>query len=454
MGEANRQAERTRALARRAVAQHARYRGKIQVLPKCPVGGLDDFALWYTPGVAAASRAIAETPARLDELTNRGNAIAVVSDGSRVLGLGAIGPAAGLPVMEGKALLFKYLGGVDAVPLCVDVGGDDDRLTDMVLALQPSFGGINLEDIAQPRCFRLLDRLRATADIPIWHDDQQGTAVVVAAGVLNALAVVGKRLEDVRIAMVGIGAANFASYRLLRALGVAPGQIVACDSAGILHRGREDVSRARARLREKWQVCCDSNADGRTGGIAEALAGADVCLAFSRPGPDVIDPAWIGAMAPDAVVFACANPVPEIWPAEAVAAGAAVVATGRSDFANQVNNSLAFPGIFRGVLDVRAQTISDDMALAAARALAAAVGADGPSAERILPGMDDWQVAADIAVATGMAAQAEGLARLSMTEDDLRARAVQTISAARNATRALMDAGLIAAMDAVTGQPD
>jgi len=449
MSEAERQARRARALARRSLDQHARYRGKIQLLPKCPVRELADFSLWYTPGVAAASRAIVEDPARVDELTNRGNTVAVVSDGSRVLGLGDIGPRAGLPVMEGKALLFKYLGGVDAVPLCLDVG-DPARLAEVVLALQPSFAGINLEDISQPRCFRLLEQLRAAAGIPVWHDDQQGTAVVVIAGLLNALTLVDKHLDQVRIAMIGIGAANFASYRLLGALGVDPGRIVACDSGGILHRGREELSHQRERWREKWQVCCDSNADGRTGGIAEALAGADVCLAFSQPGPGVIAPEWIAAMAQDAIVFACANPVPEVWPADAAAAGARIVATGRSDFPNQVNNSLAFPGIFRGVLDVRARTISDTMAIAAAHALAAAAEEHGLSPERILPTMDDWRVAARLAAATGMAAQAEGLAALTVEHDALLAQALKTISTARAATRALMDEGLIAAPEEVT----
>lgn len=424
-----------------ALRLHPFYRGKVQTLPKCPVRDLADFAVWYTPGVAAPCKAIHETPDLVYDHTNKGNAVAVVSDGSRVLGLGDIGPEAGLPVMEGKALLFKYLGGVDAVPICVKAKGVDD-LVRVVTALEPSFGGINLEDIAQPKCFAVLDRLRGEMDIPVWHDDQQGTATVVLAGLRNALQVVGKDLKSARIALIGMGAANVAVYRLLRAAGADAGGIVACDSKGVLGRHRTDIEAVSEFFFDKWRACLDSNAAGMRGGIADALRGADVCIAFARPGPDVIRPEWVADMADDAIVFACANPVPEIWPWEAAAAGARIVATGRGDFPNQVNNALGFPGIFRGVLDVRARTINDRMALAAAQALADAAAA-GLAPDRILPTLADWEVVARIAAATGLAAQEAGVAGRTRDWDDLHGAALATIRRARDATGALMAAGAI-----------
>jgi malate dehydrogenase (oxaloacetate-decarboxylating) len=307
-----------------ALELHPYYRGKIQTIAKCPVRGMDDFAIWYSPGVAAPCKAIAARPELVYEYTNKGNSIAIVTDGTRVLGLGDIGPEAGLPVMEGKALLFKYLGGVDAVPICLGTR-DERELVRTVKLLEPSFGAINLEDIAQPKCFRILAALRAELGIPVWHDDQQGTATVTLAALLNALEVVDKPLSRVRIVLVGLGAANFAVYRVLVAAGVDPHAIVACDSHGTLHRGRADVDAAREALAEKWRVCCESNGDSIAGGIGEALRGADVCIAFSSAG--AVRPEWVKTMARDAIVFACANPVPEVWPWEAKEAGARVVAT-------------------------------------------------------------------------------------------------------------------------------
>jgi len=427
-----------------ALRLHPFYQGKMQTLPKCAVRGLDDFSIWYSPGVAAPCREIQADPERVYAHTNRGNLVAVVSDGSRVLGLGDIGPEAGLPVMEGKALLFKYLGGVDAVALCLR--SDDEReFVRAVQMLEPSFGAINLEDIAQPKCFRILEALRATLSIPVWHDDQQGTAVVTVAALLNALEVVGKRLDAVRIAMIGMGAANTATWRLLRAFGVDPGRVIACDSRGTLHPGREDIAAQRDARAERWALCTTSNAAHVAGGIAQALRDADVCIAFSRSGPGTIDPRWIATMARDPIVFACANPVPEIWPWAAHEAGARVVATGRGDFPNQVNNSLCFPAIFRGVLDVRARTISDGMAIAAAREIAAFARARGIHAGDIVPRMDEHALYPRVAAAVGMAAQAEGLARVRATHDELVARATARMAAARQATDTLMASGLIAA---------
>ncbi len=416
-------------LAERSLALHAHYRGKIQSAPKVPVTGLADYSLWYTPGVAEPCLAIAAEPERVWELTNRGNTVAIVSDGTRVLGLGDIGPLAGLPVMEGKALIFKLLGGVDAIPLMLAVS-EPDVFCATVAAVAPTFGGINLEDIAQPRCFELLSRLRLTLDIPVWHDDQQGTATVALAAVLNALALVGKPLGKARLALVGMGAANVAAYRLLKAAGADPGAIVACDAGGTLHRGRHDLE-AQAEVAPQWSICLESNAEGIVGGIPEALAGADVVLAFSRPGPDVIRPEWVAAMARDAIVIAGANPVPEIHPQAALAAGARIVGTGRSDFPNQVNNALAFPGIFRGVLDVQACTITDAMAVAAAEALAGCAQDGGVREDHILPTLEEPDVAVRVAVATGLAAQAEGVARCPGAAAELEARARTAIAAAQ-----------------------
>ena len=429
--------------AQDAMKLHPFYRGKVQVMAKCAVRDFNDFAIWYTPGVAAPCRAIQAEPELVYEHTNKANCIAVVSDGTRVLGLGDIGPEAGLPVMEGKALLFKYLGGVDAVPICLDTK-DPDEFIRTVKLLEPSFGGINLEDISQPKCFKILDTLRAEMDIPVWHDDQQGTATVLLAGILNALKIVGKEMGKIKIAMVGVGAANVAVYRLLKASGVDLGGIVACDSKGTLHPGRSDIEERQEEFVDKWRICHETNAERIVGGIAEAMRGADVMIAFSRPGPGTIKPEWVAGMAQDALVFPCANPIPEIWPWEAKEAGARIVGTGRSDFPNQLNNSLGFPGIFRGTLDVRARTITDEMALAAAHELARCAEERGIDEENIAPNMDEWEVYPREAVAAAMKAQEQGIARLSKTREQLYEEASAIIRQAREATQCLMREGFIA----------
>jgi len=429
-------------LAADSLRLHALYKGKVQVTPKCPIRDLGDFAVWYTPGVAEPCKAILARPDLVYEYTNKGNCIAIVSDGTRVLGLGDIGPEAGLPVMEGKALLCKYLGGVDAVPICLRTK-DPDELIRTVKLLEPSFGGINLEDIAQPKCFRILDTLRAEMNIPVWHDDQQGTALVTLAALLNALRLIGKEIAEIKIAMIGMGAANVAVYRLLKASGIDPARVIACDSKGILYPGRRDIADQRDLFVDKWKVCCETNAAGIEGGIAEALRSADVCIAFSKSEPGVIKADWIRNMAPDAIVFACANPVPEIWPWEAKEAGARIVATGRSDFPNQLNNSLAFPGIFRGVLDVRAHSITDEMAIVAAHELARFAAERGISEDSILPRMDEWEVYPRIAVTTAMKAQEQGIARLSKSQNELYNEARRIIRQAREAVQTLMREGLI-----------
>lgn len=425
-----------------AMLLHPFYRGKVETVLKCTVRDFNDFAIWYTPGVAAPCRAIAEDPEKAYEYTNKWNTVAVVSDGTRVLGLGDIGPKAGLPVMEGKALLYKYLGGVDGVPIMLDTK-DPDAIINFVLMLQPGFGGINLEDIAQPKCFRILDTLREKAEIPVWHDDQQGTATVTLAALMNALKVVGKKESEVSIAFVGSGASNVACSRLIFAWGVDPARCFMVDSKGILGKHRKDLEMRKTEFVDKWRLCRSTNAEGREGDIPDAMRGADVVIALSKSGPGVILPEWISAMAKEAIVFACANPVPEIWPWEATAAGARIVATGRSDFPNQVNNSLGFPGIFRGTLDVRAHTITDEMCFAAAQALADQIG-DNLDEEHILPTMDDWDVFPREAAAVGMKAQEQGVARLHMGYDELYDQARSIISRSRHLTQMMMQNGFIA----------
>ncbi|MEA3336445.1 MAG: NADP-dependent malic enzyme [Chloroflexota bacterium] len=423
-----------------AMRLHPFYRGKTEIALRCRVRDFNDFAIWYTPGVAAPCKAIQADPELVYEHTNKWNTIAIVSDGTRVLGLGDIGPKAAMPVMEGKALLFKYLGGVDAVPICLDTK-DPDRFIDTVLMLQPSFGGVNLEDISQPKCFRILDTLREKAEIPMWHDDQQGTATVTLAGLINALMVVGKRIEDVNITFVGSGASNVACMRLIFKAGADPGNCRVVDSKGILHPGREDIAHRKAEFVDKWRLCNATNAEGRVGDISEALRDADVCIALSRPGPGTLKTEWVSQMAEDSIVFACANPVPEMWPWEAKEAGVRVFATGRSDFPNQVNNSLGFPGIFRGTLDVRASTITDEMCIAASNALADAAGE--VDVEHILPTMDDWDVFPKEAVAVGVMAQEQGLARLTRSADELYSHARDIIARSRDLTNWMMKEGFI-----------
>jgi len=420
-----------------AMVLHPFYRGKIETTLKCCVRDFDDFAIWYTPGVADPCRAIAEDPDLAYEYTNKWNTVAVVSDGTRVLGLGDIGPKAGLPVMEGKALLYKYLGGVDGVPIMLDTK-DPDQIINTVRMLQPGFGGVNLEDIAQPKCFYILDTLREKAEIPIWHDDQQGTATVTLAALINALKIVQKDLGEVKIAFVGTGASNVACSRLIFGWGADPAKCFMVDSKGILGTHRRDLELRKAEYVDKWRLCQITNAEGRQGGIPDAMKGVDVVIGLSRSGPGVILPEWIETMADDSIVFACANPVPEIWPWEAKGAGARIVATGRSDFPNQVNNSLGFPGIFRGVLDVRARTITDEMCFAAAKALADHVG-DRLGEEHILPTMDDWEVFPREAAAVAIKAQEQGVTKLSLSYDELYEHAHRIIKRSRDLTHNMMD---------------
>ncbi|MFP4641708.1 MAG: NADP-dependent malic enzyme [Dehalococcoidia bacterium] len=434
--------EKAKKPAADAMKLHADYRGKMQTVPKCQVRDFNDFAIYYTPGVAEPCKAIQADESKMNELTNRWNTVAVVSDCTRVLGLGDIGPKAGYPVMEGKCLLFKYLGGVDAVPICLDTK-DPDEIIQVVKWLEPSFAGINLEDIANPKCFYILDRLRAEAKIPVWHDDQQGTAAITTAGLINSLKIVNKRIGDARVVFNGSGAANVAIARVLFHFGINPGNAIVVDSKGILHKGREDIEKNKEQYADKWNFIQTTNAENKTGGLTEALQGADVLISLSHSGPDVISPEHIKGMAKDSICFVCANPIPEIWPWEAKEAGARIVATGRSDFPNQVNNSIGFPAIFRGVLDVQASTITDDMCVTAAESLAKYAEEHGMNEDYITPTMEQPEAFIQEAVDVGMEAQKEGVASVQISREELWKKVESIITEARETHDALVRAGCI-----------
>lgn len=420
-----------------SLALHTHYQGKIQLAPKVPVRSYDDFAVWYTPGVAAVCQSIVNDKQAVYEYTNVGNAIAIVSDGTRVLGLGNIGPQAGLPVMEGKALLFKYLGGVDAIPLCIGTKNIDE-IIQFCKWISPSIGGINLEDIENPKCFMLLQKLQEELSIPVFHDDQQGTATVTLAALINAVRVVKKDLKEIRIALIGAGSANYALLKLLDRIGIDLGKIIACDVNGVITKDR--AKNFDQITKSLWLKTNEKNISG---GVEEALKGADVCIAYSKSGPGVIKPEWIKTMNKDAIVFAGANPVPEIWPWEAKQAGARIVATGRSDFPNQVNNSLGFPAIFRGVLDVRATKVTDEMCVAAAQAIADFAYKKGIHEEYIVPTMEEDQVYVEEAIAVAKKAIEQGVAQKPLSDQKLRKKIEERIKAGRIMERVLVNANVI-----------
>jgi malate dehydrogenase (oxaloacetate-decarboxylating) len=374
------------------------------------------------------------------ELTNRWNYVAVVTDGTRVLGLGDIGPEAAMPVMEGKALLFKYLGGVDGFPICLKTKDPEEIIRTCEL-IEPSFGGINLEDIEKPKCFEILEKARSRLQIPVWHDDQQGTATVILAGLMNAFKLVGKNPKKSLITLVGAGSANLRTAFVLIKWGIKPGSIMLVDTKGVIYPGRKDITKEEDPW--KYELTQQTNAEGRTGDISEAFKGVDAVVAASKPGPGTIKKEWIATMADKSIVFACANPIPEIWPWEAKEAGAKIVSTGRSDFPNQVNNSLGFPAIFRGVLDVRAKTVTDDMCIAAAQELAKFAEERGMHEEDILPRMEEWEVFPREAVACALKSIDQGVARIKPSKKELYERATAIIQNARESVNSLMKEGLI-----------
>jgi malate dehydrogenase (oxaloacetate-decarboxylating) len=422
---------------------HKFYEGKVQVMPKCAVTSPKDFAIWYTPGVATPCKEINANADKSFELTNRWNYVAVVSDGTRVLGLGDIGPEAAMPVMEGKALLFKYLGGVDAFPICIRTK-DPDEIVRLCELIEPTFGGINLEDIEKPKCFHVLENARKKLHIPVWHDDQQGTATVILAGLMNAFKIVGKDPKKSVITLVGAGSANLRTAYVLIKWGVKPGNILLVDTKGLVYAGRKDITKDEDPW--KYELAQKTNGENRTGDIAKAFKGVDAVVAASKPGPGTIKKEWIKTMANKSIIFACANPIPEIWPWEAEEAGARIIATGRNDFPNQVNNSLGFPAIFRGVLDVRAKTVTDDMCIAAAEELAKFAEERGMHEKDILPRMEEWEVFPREAVACALKCIDQGVARIKPSRKELYERAKAIIQNSRESLNALMKQGLIKPM--------
>ncbi|MBR6113744.1 MAG: NADP-dependent malic enzyme [Oscillospiraceae bacterium] len=387
--------------AKVSLEKHYEWKGKIEIATRAPVDSAEALSLAYTPGVAQPCLEIQKDHSKSFELTRRWNTVAVVTDGTAVLGLGDIGPEAGMPVMEGKCALFKAFGDVDAIPLCIR-SKDVNEIVRTVELLAGSFGGINLEDISAPRCFEIEKQLIEKTDIPVFHDDQHGTAVITLAGVMNALKVVGKKIEDVKIVTSGAGAAGIAIIRLLMAMGLR--NVVMTDRKGAIYVGREELNPI------KEEMAALTNFKHESGPLSEVIKGADVFIGVSAPG--TLTAEMVRSMAPDPIIFACANPTPEIFPDEAKAAGAAVVSTGRSDFPNQVNNVLCFPGIFRGALDVRAAEINDAMKIAAAKAIAGLVSDKELNAEYILPAAFDPRVKDAVAKAVAQAARDSGVARI------------------------------------------
>jgi len=428
--------------SRLAIEYAKKYQGKIQTLPKVPVKSLNDFSIWYTPGVAAVSLEIAKNEDLSFEMTWRWNSVGIVTDGTRVLGLGNIGPYGAMAVMEGKGLIFKYLGGVDAVPIPINVH-DKDEIVKVVKAIEPAFGGINLEDIESPKCFYLLEKLSSEMNIPVWHDDQLGTAGATLAGILNALKLTGRIPEKTKVVFFGSGAANIATVKLFKAAGFDLKNIVMVDSKGVLHAEREDMDSLMKNNPWKYELGLQTNGSNIKGTVVDALEGADVLIAASVPGPGTIKGEWIRKMAKRSIVFALANPVPEIWPGEAKRNGAEIVATGRSDFPNQINNSMVFPGVFRGALDSRTKKINEKMIVYASMELAKFAEEKGIDENYIIPDMTEWEVFPRVAAAIASKSVEEGLARKKATREEFYLRAKEIIEKNREIIEKLMNMGYI-----------
>ncbi|MDR2467983.1 MAG: NADP-dependent malic enzyme [Spirochaetaceae bacterium] len=446
LGEDKKAHAKTLFLKNLSLLAHRYYGGKMQTVPKCGIYGFNWFNAWYTPGVSMISTTIRDDNDTSFALSNRGNLVAVVSDSTRVLGDGDCTPPGGLGVMEGKAMLMKYLGGVDATALCIDSRSKDgahdpDKIIEFVKMAAPSFGAVNLEDISQPNCFKVLDELREACDIPVWHDDAQGTACITLAGLLNALKLAGKKIGDAKIVLLGAGAANTTIARLILADGGDPAKMIIFDSKGSLHKDRKDIEGDKREYR-KWELCKKTN-PGKAASEADALKGADVLIALSKPGPDTVKREWIRSMAEKSIVFCCANPVPEIWPYAAKEEGAFIVATGRGDFPNQVNNSVCFPGILKGALLVRARKITDGMAIRCAHSIADFSEKRGITPDNIIATMEETDVFAVEAADVAMQAIEEGVSRVKLSWNEVHAQAQTDIAASRALVTDMMKQGHI-----------
>ena len=425
---------------------HRFYGGKMQTIPKCGIYSPEWFNVWYTPGVSEISAAIRNDNDASFALSNRGNLVAIISDSTRVLGDGDCTPPGGLGVMEGKAMLMKYLGGIDAVALCINSRGNDgkndpEKIIDFVKMAHHSFGAVNLEDISQPNCFKVLDELRNSCNIPVWHDDAQGTACVILAGLINALKLAGKKINEAKIVLLGAGSSNTTVARLILSDGGNPGNMILFDTKGSLNKDRSDIECDKRNYR-KWELCEKTNPT-KIGGIGEALKNADVLIALSSPGPDTVRREWIGKMADRAIVFACANPVPEIWPHAAKEEGAFIIATGRGDFNNQVNNSVCFPGILKGSLLVRAGKITDAMAIRCAHSIAEFSQRRGITPDNIIATMDETDVFAQEAADVAQQAIRDGVARLTLSWEEVYQRAKKDIASSRALVNDMMKLGYI-----------
>lgn len=433
-----------------SLSAHAFYNGKMQTLLKVPVEGVNWFNVWYTPGVSSVSTTIRDDNNASFQLSNRNNLVAVVSDSTRVLGDGDCTPPGGLGVMEGKAMLMKYLGGVDATALCINSRDEKGipsagKIIDFVKMLQDSFGAINLEDISQPNCYKVLDVLRRECHIPVWHDDAQGTACVTLAGFINALKLTDKKLPEIKVVLYGAGAANSSIARLMIADGVNPQHIIMFDENGSLHDKREDYKND-TRYYPQWELCKITNPNHILK-EEEAFKDADVLIALSKPGPDTIKPEWISLMADKAIVFACANPVPEIYPYKAKEAGAYIVATGRGDFPNQVNNSICFPSILKGVLLVSARKITDTMAICAAHSIAGFAEKRGIHPDNIMPSMMESDLFPRVAADVAMQAVKEGLALNPKSWEEVYQAAKNDIEETHRISQLLYEKGFVKPLD-------